>query len=255
MRADDAGSSLASNIGCLTACLNGIATSIEVMMPCGWVEHMARILKPYPDIDVGIHLTLTSEWDNIKWRPLTHARSLIGEDGYFPPLLFPRPGDTRPNLQESDWVIDDIARELRTQIEYGLARFPNASHVSSHMARNFWDFDPKVGELVDDLCLELGLIIDPMGEQLPRVRGYPKSPRNTNIRIQSFVDELAALTGGTFIFVDHPAERSQELSALSHVGYEDVDEDRNSCLGVLTNDLVKEAVRKYDITLIDYRQL
>ncbi|MEP3279756.1 MAG: ChbG/HpnK family deacetylase [Stappiaceae bacterium] len=255
VRADDAGSSLASNIGCLKACIGGIATSIEVMSPGGWVEHLAHCLGRLPDIDVGIHLTLTSEWDNIKWRPLTAAPSLVGKDGYFRPLLLPRHLDNRPNLKETMWCLDDIAQEFRAQIAFGLKRFPQASHVSAHMIRNFEDFDPHVSALVNDLCKEFGLMNDPMGNAITRFDGYPKLPRDKTARINSFVDRLASLQEGTHIFVDHPAEASPELAALGHEGYDDVCEDRGTCLSVLLSASVKSAIRHSDIELITYRQL
>lgn len=60
VRADDAGSSWSSNVGCLRACTEGIARSVEVMMPGAWTSHAAEILNNHPEVDVGIHLTLTS---------------------------------------------------------------------------------------------------------------------------------------------------------------------------------------------------
>jgi len=102
VRADDAGSSWSSNVGCLRACTEGIARSVEVMMPCAWTSHAAEILNNQPKIDVGIHLTLTSEWDAVKWRPLTQAKSLTDDLGNFLPLLTPRDGDRRPCLANAD---------------------------------------------------------------------------------------------------------------------------------------------------------
>ncbi|MEN0002468.1 MAG: ChbG/HpnK family deacetylase, partial [Pseudomonadota bacterium] len=146
VRADDAGSSWSSNMGCLRACTDGIAGSVEVMMPCGWVSHAARLFGERREIDVGIHLTLTSEWEAVRWRPLTHAASLIDDDGFFLPLLMPRDGDTRPCLAQADWQLDDIAGELRAQIMLGKALFAHASHVSTHMIRHLKALDPRIGE-------------------------------------------------------------------------------------------------------------
>lgn len=109
VRADDAGSNWSSNIGCLRACTEGIARSVEVMMPCSWISHAAKTLNGHPDIDIGVHLTLTSEWDDVKWRPLTQANSLTDETGNFLPLLLPREGDGRPSLSQADWSLDEIA--------------------------------------------------------------------------------------------------------------------------------------------------
>ena len=255
VRADDVGSSWASNIGCVKACRDGIARSVEVMMPCPWVEHAAALLQRHPEIDVGIHLTLTSEWDAMKWRPLTRAGSLVDDDGYFLPLLMPRPGDARPNLLESRWSVDDVAAELRAQIVLGLAKFPTASHVSAHMTRYLSEFHAAVGDVVSELCEEFGLRNDTQGRQVSQFQGYAKFPRDAGVRIRSFVDQLRQLEPGDHIFIDHPACDTAEMAAIGHAGYEDVREDRSSCLEVLTSEAVRHAVRDLGITLIDYRML
>ena len=255
VRADDAGSSWSSNMGCLKACTHGIARSVEVMMPCAWVPHAARLFNERPEIDVGIHLTLTSEWAAVRWRPLTDARSLVDEDGYFRPLLMPRPGDDRPSLQESDWSVDDVARELRAQIERGIAAFDNASHVSAHMAPHFSAFDQRVGEIVAELCQEFQLIDVPPEHGISRFEGYPKHPRSAERRVAAFVEQLGALNAGTYMFIDHPAVESPELRSTGHQGYEDVLEDRTTCLAALVSEEVKAAVAARGIELIGYRDL
>lgn len=85
IRADDMGSFRAANIACIEGYKNGIETSIEVMAVTPWFPEAAKLLRENPGVDVGLHLTITSEWDNIKWRPLTHCPSLIDSNGYFSP--------------------------------------------------------------------------------------------------------------------------------------------------------------------------
>ncbi|WP_152503458.1 ChbG/HpnK family deacetylase [Labrenzia sp. THAF82] len=255
VRADDAGSCLASNEGCLDACLNGIARSVEVMMPCAWVPHAAEIFNQRPQIDIGIHLTLTSEWDRIKWRPLTAARSLVDSSGNFHPLLSPRARDERCALQDVDWCFDEVVAEFRAQIELGVRTFRSASHVSAHMVRHFADFDPRFSEIVSSLCEEFGLKDDAFGHGLPRFQGYPPTPRMTDDRVSAFCENLAGLSTGTHIFIDHPAVQSDELSMLGHRGYEDVDQDRRTCLETLKSPLVRETIQRLGIDLISYRDL
>ena len=83
VRADDMGSFQSSNVACMEGFKNGIETSIEVMPTTAWFPEAARLLRENPGIDVGVHLTITSEWDNVKWRPLTHCPSLTDSNGYF----------------------------------------------------------------------------------------------------------------------------------------------------------------------------
>lgn len=253
VRADDAGSCRASNTGCLKACTDGIARSVEVMMPCAWVADAAGLFKDRPDIDIGIHLTLTSEWDAVKWRPLTHAPSLVDRHGWFLPLLQDRPNDNRPSLSSRQWNIDEIASEFRAQIALGLDLFPNASHVSCHMVRHFADFDPRLGSVVSGLCAEFALLDDPFGQGLPRFSPYPAHPRDGQARLSSFVEALRGLAPGTHIFIDHPAVDCGELEALGHPGYEDVCADRVTCLEVLTSPAVRREIERLGIELISYR--
>jgi len=255
VRVDDAGSSWSSNVGCLRACTEGIAQSVEVMMPCAWTSHAAEILTDHPEVDVGIHLTLTSEWDAVKWRPLTYAPSLTDENGNFLPLLLPREGDGRPCLADADWSFEEIANEFRAQVSLGVAKFRNASHVSSHMLTHFRDFDARLGDVVSDLCHEFGLKDDAFGHGLPRIEGYPKFPRDSEKRIEAFAQGLHDLEAGTYIFVDHPAVPSPELSATGHDGYEDVDADRITCLETLTSPVIRNKIEELGIVLISYREL
>lgn len=255
VRADDAGSSWASNVGCLRACSEGIARSVEVMMPCAWVEHAAQLFNRNPKIDVGVHLTLTSEWDAVKWRPLTYAPSLTEDGSSFRPLLMPRRGDKRPNLLESNWSIDEIAKEFRAQIELGIAMFDNVTHVSAHMVKHFADFDERVGLLVEELCHEFGLMDDPLGHGLQRIKGYAKYPLDARHRISAFIDCLKGLTAGTYIFVDHPAVENAELRDTGHVGYEDVLEDRTGCLQTLISEELRREISALNIELIGYKDL
>ena len=75
---DDAGMSYESNVGTMNALDKGIANSVSVMMPCGWVPQFFTYLKQHPATDAGIHLTLTSEWDNYRWSPLVGCKNAPG---------------------------------------------------------------------------------------------------------------------------------------------------------------------------------
>ena len=77
VRIDDMGSSHSANVACIDTYRNGIARSVEVMPVCAWFPEAVRMLRDNPGLDVGVHLTLTSEWENVKWRPLTNCPSLV----------------------------------------------------------------------------------------------------------------------------------------------------------------------------------
>src|SRR5256885_5271632 len=76
VRADDMGVALGVNEACIRSCTEGIARSVEVIVPGPWFLDAVRRLQDHPGIDVGIHLCLTSEWERVKWRPITASPSL-----------------------------------------------------------------------------------------------------------------------------------------------------------------------------------
>ena len=75
VRGDDMGVSHSVNTAIIDAWQNGIQKNVEVIVPGPWFPEAVSLLRENPDIDVGVHLALTSEWDNVKWRPLSDCSS------------------------------------------------------------------------------------------------------------------------------------------------------------------------------------
>jgi predicted glycoside hydrolase/deacetylase ChbG (UPF0249 family) len=107
VRIDDLGSFHSANVACIDSYKNGISTSVEVMPTCSWYPEAVKMLKENPGLDAGVHLTITSEWENVKWGPLTDCPSLVDENGYFYPMMGPNkayPGqsvlEVKPSLQD-----------------------------------------------------------------------------------------------------------------------------------------------------------
>jgi hypothetical protein len=111
VRGDDMGSSQASNEAAVRCFKDGVMRDVEVMAVGPWFPEAARLLRENPGLDAGLHLTLTSEWDNVKWRPLTAAPSLVEKNGYFHPMIWPHPyyGKERA-LKEQPWKLEEIER-------------------------------------------------------------------------------------------------------------------------------------------------
>jgi len=111
VRADDIGSCHTANLACIQVYREGIARSVEVQVPCPWFNEAARMLRENPGYDVGVHLTLTSEWENYKWGPLTQAPSLVDAQGHFFPMTSQR-ADFPPGtgFLESGWKIEEVEK-------------------------------------------------------------------------------------------------------------------------------------------------
>jgi len=131
---DDAGMSYEANRGTIRATEEGIATSTSVMMPCGWVPQFMAYLKQHPTLDAGVHLTLTSEWDNYRWSPLAGKSVVPGlhdEQGAFWHSVAQVVQHATP---------DEVEAEMRVQIARFRAFGIEPTHLDSHMGTLF---EPK----------------------------------------------------------------------------------------------------------------
>ena len=124
---DDAGMSHSSNNGAKEALTEGIATSVSTMMPCGWVPEFAHWLQKHPDIDNGLHLTLTAEWTNYRWGPLAGKQAVPG--------LVDEEGCLWGNVEEvaANATPGEIETEIRAQIERAEALGIPITHIDTHM--------------------------------------------------------------------------------------------------------------------------
>lgn len=253
IRGDDIGFSHSANIACIKSYQEGIMTTVEVMVPCPWFPEAVKMLNENPGLDVGIHLVLTSEWENMKWRPLTDAPSIVDENGYFYPMIWQR-DDFPPNsfLRNSDWKIEEIEKELRAQIELATKNIPHISHLTGHMGCGNWD--EKVQEVFNKLAKEYELEINP-SEYGVEYSGGLENADTPEKKVVQFTKLLERLGAGTWMFVEHPGINTPELQAIGHTGYENVAIDRVGVTNMFTNERVKKVIKDRNIKLINYKDL
>jgi predicted glycoside hydrolase/deacetylase ChbG (UPF0249 family) len=252
-RADDMGAAQSVNEGCIEACKSGIARSVEVIVPGPWFLDAVRLLKENPDIDVGVHLTLTSEWERVKWRPLTHAPSLVDADGYFYPMTKQRP-DFPPNtgFLDADPKLEEVERELRAQIELAKRHLGDrVSHVSAHMMAAV--ATPELKALTDRLVKEYGLRTEPEGLKFAGMFGT--NTFTSDQREKALINLLEKLQPGDWLIVEHPAFDTPEARGLGHKGYENVAQDRANVRRAMTSERVMKVVKERRIKLIGYDEL
>lgn len=127
IHADDIGLAQSVNDATNEAFASGGITSGSVMVPCPWFIDFAEYYKSHPGLDVGIHITLTSEWDFYKFGgilPSTEIPSLLDENGYF-----------YPSTEEVGLHADPLEAEMeiRAQIDRAIAYGINPTHLDTHM--------------------------------------------------------------------------------------------------------------------------
>lgn len=252
VRADDMGVSHGMNQGCLRSVQSGIARSIEVIVPGPWFSETVKMLRDHPGIDVGVHLCLTSEWENLKWGPLTHAPSLVGADGAFHPMTRQRK-DFPPGtgFLEGGPKPEEVERELRAQIEQAVKRLPRVTHLSAHMGAAV--ATPELRAITEKLSKEYRLPLAP--PDLKRVRGFGGHSKSAAEKERGLVKILRNLGPGTWLLITHPATDAPEMKALGHLGYENVGEDRHGVSLALTSPRVREVIRSRSIRLVSYADL
>jgi len=253
VRADDMGYSHSGNEAILKCFKEGIATSVEVIAPSPWFPEAVQMLTENPTVDVGVHLVLSSEWDNVKWRPISDCSSLRDTDGYFHPMIFPNKNYPGHSLSENKWRLEDIEKEFRAQIELALKSIRRISHLSHHMGCN--SLSAEVRDLVRKLAREYRIDIDP-GELGVANVGYKGPSKTSEDKLRSFLSTLEGLEPGkTYLFVDHPGLDTPELRAIHHIGYENVATDRQGVTDTWTHPRVRELIKAKGIQLIGYRDL
>jgi len=127
LHADDVGMCHGANTAFVRLSRQGRLTSGSVMVPCPWFPEIAAIAAGDASLDLGIHLTLTSEWEGYRWGPLTRpgkSAGLTDADGYF-----------HRNVKALAEAVDPGAAEaeMRAQIDRALAAGIDATHVDTHM--------------------------------------------------------------------------------------------------------------------------
>ena len=252
VRADDMGVALGVNEACIRSVKDGIARSVEVIVPGPWFLDAVRRLQDNPDIDVGIHLCLTSEWEGVKWRPITGPSSISDKDGYFFPMTRQRK-DFPPHtgLYDENPRPEDIEKELRAQIEMLKRYVPRISHASSHMGAAVGT--PEARAITEKLCKEFGLRLEAKGAK--GVRNWSGSQKTAEEKEAALVVAIEKLEPGTWIIVEHPGVDTDEMKAMGHKGYENVGADRVGVTRAFTSDKVKEAVKARGVKLISHQDL
>jgi len=252
VRADDIGSCHTANLACIRCYREGIAQSVEVQTPCPWFNEAAAMLRENPGFDVGVHLTLTSEWQNYKWGPLTQAPSLVDEQGHFLPMTSQR-ADFPPNtgFLECGWKIEEVEKELRAQIELARKMIPQVSHLSSHMGTP--TCTPELRALVQKLAKEYKLPIETPGAKYLRWDADTKA--SAEARESALVKALEQVGPGTWIVIEHPGADTAEMGAMGHKGYWEVASHRDGVTKSFTSPRVKEVIARRGIQLVSYAQM
>ncbi len=267
---DDMGFSHAANEASFECLDFGIASCGSVIVTAPWFLEVASIAQKNPKYDIGVHLTLTCEYDTYRWRALSSVNPSSG-------LL----ADDRCLWKTTEEVVRNVSAEaaeleMRTQIEYAIQSGIDITHIDTHMGTvmdpkfiqsyltlssefNIPAFLPKVskeqlflmglGEYADiyqDLLNSLESSGFPLVDHMVIDTGgvYP----NKN---QYFLEQIECIEPGLTHLLFHPAKMGSELKSITP----DSAEWRNQDYEVFTDASFRDSIDKLDITIIGYREI
>lgn len=250
--ADDLGIAEAVNSATFAAHREGVVTTSNLIVPGPWFPQAVRLVAEQPTLELGIHLALTSEWSDLKWRPLTGGRSFCDPDGYFAPFVWPNP-KVAPGRSLRELKVDlvEAEQELRAQIELAKRLVPRVCYLWPHMG--FTGHSPEMLALVRKLAKEYDLplfgdVMEALGIKRLKV-AYDRYDSGEK-KAAALIDAINQLTPGTWVMVDHAANDTPESRAIGHVGYERVAADRDANRAMWMSPQVKTALQQRAVRTI-----
>jgi len=130
IHADDLAVAHSQDMASFEALDRDAVSSASIMVPCPWLTEVADYAKAHPEADLGLHLTLTSEWNTYKWGPIAprdQVASLLDPQGY----LFSTAEEAVRHIKP-----EEAEREVRAQVETALKMGIRPTHLDSHMERS-----------------------------------------------------------------------------------------------------------------------
>jgi chitin disaccharide deacetylase len=127
IHADDLGMAHSVNAASIKAFESGLVNSGSIMVPCPWFAEIAAYARSHAEADLGLHLTLTSEWKFFRWTPVLskdRVTTLLDRDGYLYPTEVEAAAHVAPR---------EVEAEIRAQIERAKAFGIQPTHLDSHM--------------------------------------------------------------------------------------------------------------------------
>jgi len=272
INADDFGMCHAANSAIVELLDDGGADSATIMVPCAWSPEALAFAASRTDLDIGVHLVLTSEWRRYRWRPLTGtATTLVDADGFFPPDVV----SVEELASEAD-----VEAEITAQLQAALDAGVDVTHLDNHMgsvyglltgrdflapvlalaARHGLPFRlPRVMEGADAALArrleQVGAAADALGvEIVDRLWTHPfeEVPGESYEQVRDgFLALLRAVPAGVTEIYLHPMVDDDELRAV--VDFAAV--KRGHELRLLADPLVRKAIADEGLVRIGWRAL
>jgi predicted glycoside hydrolase/deacetylase ChbG (UPF0249 family) len=249
----------------------GLISSGAVMVPCPWFLEAAEFAKVNPNVDLGVHLTLTSEYDTYRWGPISTRDTktgLMDQEGYF------------HRSSEGVWEHADPEAalwELDEQISRAIRAGMNLTHIDTHMGSvanskfmegyiqlavkyrlppmvprmsveelvNSQDVDQETAKMVNVLIQTLEEMGIPLIDHLSGL--HLDNPKD---RMGQAKQVLSSLKPGISHFIIHPAKDTPELRHIT-----DTWDCRSADFETFMSDDLRDFIVQEGIQVIGYKDL
>jgi len=262
VHADDLGAAHSINSASIKALESGLVSSGSIMVPCPWLPEIAAYARAHPEADLGLHLTLTSEWTSYRWGPVLgreRVPSLLDSSGYLP----------LESEATAHMDIKEVEAEIRAQIARARAFGIQPTHLDSHMdtlyhskvlfeillrvarenklpfrvSQQWFARAPFMPALLgpDDLVLDRTIIIEPRVAPEDWARFYTEEIRN--------------LRPGVTDMIVHLAFADEEMKGISAGHPNWGAEWRQRDFAFVTSDAFRKLLKENNVKLITWREI
>jgi hypothetical protein len=240
------------NLAIAKVAATGMPFSVSVMFACPWYQEAVELLRRNPQISVGVHLVLNSEWKGYRWGPVLGAQavpSLVDSVGYFLP--------SSREFLANRYDLGEVERELSAQVERALASGLRISYVDAHMGTA--EATPQLREVAERVARKYGLGISTyFGESYFTLWGVPVASKKS-----ALLAHLADAKRDTVNLIEvHIAERTPEMEVIFDMNAPaqnapgaGVVDHREAELGTMLSPELAELVRSGKIRLVTYQEL
>lgn len=249
IRTDDIGFCHGANMAFKRIADLGMVSSVSVIVNSPWLDEAVEILKQHPEISVGVHLALNSEWKEFKWGPVSRmdqVPSLVDPFGKF--------YGTRKEFFSHRPKVEEVAKELRAQIELAKRKGLPISYIDNHMstAISTLEFQQEMERLAQDYHIGISRYF---GErEIPNVYATPPAEK-----LSQALSNLDTITNfGLYLLVCHVGTDYPEMQAmtdLNSVGPGNMSKHRQAEADVLCSPEYKAALQAKGIRLIGYKEV
>ena len=263
VHADDLGMSHSVNLATIKGFESGLVNSGSIMVPCPWFSEIAAYARANPQADLGLHLTLTSEWTSFRWGPVTskdRVSSLLDKNGYF-------------HLTEVDAAtkadVKEVEAEIRAQVERARAFGIQPTHLDSHMGTLYQS--KELFEVFLKVAREYKLPVRVAREWASRADFLMTMLKPDDAYIDRVLDinpAVAPQDWGKFYTESRKKLQPGVTEVVIHLAYDDAEMQgatadhpnwgaawRQRDLQFFTSDAFKQVLREQGIKLITWREI